>query len=244
VAAIFVGTAGWGIPRASAHSFVSEGTHLARYARVFSCAEINSSFYRPHAPATYARWAACTPPRFRFAVKAPRVITHELRLRRARAPLQRFLDESAGLGRKRGPILVQLPPSFAFDASVATRFFDLLREEYSGPVAFEPRHPTWFSAAADAQLVGYQVARVAADPARAPQAGAPGGWGALLYFRLHGSPRTYWSRYSAEVVETLAKTLSAARAADAWCVFDNTAAGAAIDNALELKSALTAAAST
>ena len=242
---IFIGTAGWCIPRASAHRFESDGTHLHRYARLLRCAEINSSFHRPHSPATYAKWAASTPPGFRFAVKLPRTITHDQTLRRARLPLERLLDESAGLGKKRGPLLVQLPPSLSFDRRVAARFFDLLRDRYEGAVVCEPRHDTWFSAAANALLVGYRVARVAADPGTAPKAREPGGWNGLVYFRLHGSPRKYWSPYTADYIETLAHALRAARAsADAWCVFDNTASGAALENAWELHAASRSSAST
>src|SRR5687768_1118421 len=100
---MFIGTAGWSIPRAAGHRCDGDGTHLQRYARVFSCAEINSSFHRPHAAATYAKWAASTPPDFRFAVKLPKEITHIRKLLRIRTPLERFLEESAGLGAKRGP---------------------------------------------------------------------------------------------------------------------------------------------
>lgn len=226
---VFIGTAGWSIPRASAHHFDAGGTHLQRYARLLRCAEINSSFHRPHASATYAKWAGSTPPGFRFAVKLPRLITHDQKLRRARLPLERFLQESAGLGTKRGPLLVQLPPSLSFDARVAARFFDVLRERYVGSVVCEPRHQTWFSAAADALLVQYRVARVAADPPTAPGAELPGGWNGIVYFRLHGSPRKYWSRYSTEYIEALARALRVATAsAEAWCVFDNTASGAAL----------------
>src|SRR6188474_3091806 len=114
VSRIVVGTSGWSIPRASATDFAGDGTHLERYGRRLRGAEINSCFYRPHAAATYAKWAAATPAAFRFAVKLPKAITHELRLARARRPLERFLEETGGLGEKRGPILVQLPPSFAF----------------------------------------------------------------------------------------------------------------------------------
>jgi len=232
---MLIGTAGWCIPRTSAHHFEGEGTHLQRYSRLLRCAEINSSFHRPHAAATYAKWAASTPPGFKFAVKIPRTITHDQKLRRARLPLERFLEESAGLGKRRGPLLVQLPPSLAFDPRVAARFFDLLRERYDGHVVCEPRHETWLSAAADAMLVRYRVARVAADPPRTGGAELPGGWGGFVYFRLHGSPRTYWSRYTQGYVEALARTLRAASASsDAWCVFDNTASGAALENAWEL----------
>ncbi|MCA1559774.1 MAG: DUF72 domain-containing protein [Acidobacteria bacterium] len=236
---IFIGTAGWSVPRASAHRFDGEGTHLERYARLLRGAEINSSFHRPHASATYAKWAASTPPAFKFAVKVPRTITHDQKLRRARLPLERFLHESAGLGKKRGPLLVQLPPSLAFDVRTAARFFHLLRARYGGSVACEPRHESWFSPAAEALLVRHEVARVAADPPAAPGADVPGGWNGIVYFRLHGSPRKYWSRYSSEYIETLARALcGTAASAEAWCVFDNTASGAAIENATELHTTL------
>src|SRR4029450_7108933 len=122
-AVIRVGTAGWSIPRASARHFDAAGTHLERYSRRLSCAEINSSFYRPHASATYAKWRDSTPPEFRFAVKLPRTITHERCLANAREPLVAFLDQIRALAEKRGPILVQLPPSLDFDQSALTRLF-------------------------------------------------------------------------------------------------------------------------
>ena len=234
--ALFIGTAGWSIPRDFAARCGGPGTHLERYARLFSGAEINSSFYRPHAAATYAKWAACTSAGFQFAVKVPREITHELALRRARPVLERFLDESAGLAATRGPLLVQLPGSHVFDARVVGRFFELLRSRYGGAVACEPRHASWLAASADALLVRYQVARVAADPARAPGFERPGGWPGFVYYRLHGSPRMYWSRYDAAFIEAIATSLCAVPASvDAWCIFDNTASGAAIENAQELR---------
>src|SRR4051812_31074507 len=111
---IRIGTAGWSIPRAAADRFASAGTHLQRYARSLPCAEINSSFHRPHTAATYARWRDSTPDEFRFAVKMPRTITHELKLQGTRDALTSFLAQSGGLAAKRGPILVQLPPSLSF----------------------------------------------------------------------------------------------------------------------------------
>ena len=235
---ILIGTAGWSIPRALADRFAVEGTHLQRYARVFGCAEINSSFHRPHAAVTYARWSASTPPGFRFAVKLPRTITHDLKLRGTRVPLERFLEQTGGLGRRRGPLLVQLPPSHAFDARVAARFFELFRARHAGTIVCEPRHASWLSPAADALLVRYQVARVAANPAPAPGADQPGGWQGTAYFRLHGAPRMYWSRYDSEFLATLGTVLRRIPASiDAWCVFDNTASGAALENAWDLRAA-------
>ena len=236
---IFIGTAGWSIPRASAHRFDDEGTHLQRYARSFAGVEINSSFHRPHAAATYAKWALSTPDDFRFAIKVPRVITHEHQLRRVQLRLDQFFAEIGGLEHKRGPLLVQLPPSLAFDARVAARFFDHVRASYDGFIVCEPRHETWFSARVEALLVRHKVARVAADPPPAPGAGTPGGWPGLVYFRLHGTPRKYWSRYDGEYISALAVAVrEVSRSVDAWCVFDNTASGAALENAWELQTLL------
>jgi len=239
---IFIGTAGWSIPRASAYRFAGEGTHLQRYARLLTCAEINSSFHRPHAVATYAKWATSAPLDFRFAVKMPRAITHDQKLRRARLPLEQFFEQTGGLANKRGPLLVQLPPSLAFDARVAARFFGLVRSDYHGMLVCEPRHATWFSPEAEALLIRHKVARVAADPPPVEGAALPGGWKGLVYFRLHGAPRKYWSRYDDEYIAALADTLRRVPAAvDAWCVFDNTASGAALENAWELKMLLNGA---
>lgn len=235
---IYVGTAGWSIPRALAACAPGTGTHLQRYSRRLNAAEINSSFYRQHALATYKRWAGTTPADFRFAVKVPRTITHELKLRRPRVELERFLAATAGLGSKRGPLLVQLPPSHAFDRRVVARFFDYFRSEFGGTIVCEPRHPTWFTASADRLLEAFRVARVAADPSVVPGAGAPGGWKDLQYFRLHGSPRMYWSRYGADDIRMLAVTLRTTAAVEAWCIFDNTAMGTALENACELTDAL------
>jgi uncharacterized protein YecE (DUF72 family) len=201
--------------------------------------EINSSFHRPHAAATYAKWRDSTPPDFRFAVKVPRTITHDLKLQTSRELFLAFLAETDGLAEKRGPLLVQLPPSLSFDASVATRFLDVVRKVYRGPVVCEPRHPTWFVPAVTTLLNRYEVARVAADPPPVPEAAAPAAWPRLAYFRLHGSPRIYWSRYGDSYIASLADTVRRIATADeVWCVFDNTASGAAIENAWELREQL------
>jgi uncharacterized protein YecE (DUF72 family) len=234
---IHAGTAGWNIPRAHRTRFPDTGSQLQRYAARLNAAEINTSFYRPHAVATYERWAASVPAGFRFAVKIPKVITHERGLTRAREPLGRFLDEVAGLGRHLGPLLVQLPPSHAFDGRRVGRFFELLRGRHQGPVVCEPRHATWATRTAEALLVKFRVARVAADPPRAAGLDTPGGWPGLVYYRWHGSPRPYFSSYSAEQLRALAVQLSGC-ACDAWCVFDNTGSGSAAANALDLQALL------
>ena len=208
---------------------------MARYATRFPAVEINSSFYRPHRPATYGRWAATVPAGFQFAVKVPQTITHTRRLDDPAPLLDPFLAECSALGAALGPLLVQLPPSLAFDARVVAAFLTLFRARFAGALVCEPRHASWFSAEADRLLAAYQVARVAADPALVPVAAQPGGWDGLAYYRLHGSPRIYYSAYDPATLTTLAATLhTTAQTRPVWCIFDNTAAGAATANALDV----------
>ena len=235
-----LGTAGWTVPRAVADQFPTDGSSLSRYAARFNAVEINSTFYRSHKAATYARWVAATPPDFRFAVKLPRKITHEARLENAAGLIAAFRAEALFLGEKLGPLLVQLPPSLAFDQIVAARFFGDLRALWPEAIVCEPRHPSWLGAEADAVLSDHRIGRVAADPARSPAAAIPGGWTGIAYWRLHGSPRMYFSAYDEAALRELASAMRATPT-ETWCVFDNTASGAAAANALSLRTMIDAA---
>ncbi len=229
-----LGTAGWSVPSVVADRFPSEGSILERYAAVLSAVEINTTFYRPHRPATFERWAASTPPDFRFAVKAPKTVTHEKRLTDADELMAAFLGQVRHLGEKLGPVLIRLPPNLKFTPNAA-RFVARWRRHHDGPTVIEPRHATWFTQEVEAQLADTRIARAAADPAVVPLAAAPGGWTGLTYIRLHGSPRMYASPYSPEQIAAVAATLAARPVGtEGWCIFDNTMHGAAAANALEL----------
>ena len=198
--------------------------------------EINSTFYRPHRASTFERWAASVPRGFRFSVKIPRSITHDQRLANSAVPLKTFLADLAPLRPRLGCLLVQLAPSLEFDARVVRAFFTVLRKRFDGGVALEPRHASWFGHPADRLLEIFEVARVAADPPRAEGDGEPAGWPGLAYFRLHGSPRIYYSSYEDDFLDVLADKLRALqrRRIPTWCIFDNTTLGAATGNALSL----------
>ncbi|MGH6617711.1 DUF72 domain-containing protein [Sphingomonas sp.] len=217
-----------------AEKFPGNGSHLERYAAQLNAVEINSSFYRPHRRTTYERWAASVPAHFRFAIKLPRTITHERRLADSDDLSEQFASEVAGLAGKRGPVLVQLPPSLIFDAAIADAFFSSINSILGGAVVCEPRHRSWFEATADDLFIARGIARVAADPARTEQAEIPGGRSDLRYTRLHGSPRIYWSPYDDAAV---ARHAEAARDAsvESWTIYDNTASGAATANAIEMR---------
>ena len=240
-AAVRVGCAGWSLARDVQPAFGAGASLLQRYATRLPVVEINSSFYRPHQPATYMRWAASTPPHFRFSVKLPKTITHVQRLVECDGLLDAFLEQARGLQERLGCLLVQLPPSLAFDAVAAAAFFQALRHRYQGAVAAEPRHASWFTPEADALLCAHRVARVLADPVLHGAGRWPGGWPQLVYLRLHGTPRVYWSAYDETLIAAVARRirLATAQGTEVWCIFDNTASGAATHNALALQRALT-----
>lgn len=223
-----IATAGWSIPKTVADRFARTGSGLARYAAVFKGVEINSTFYRRHQIKTFERWAASVPDDFRFAVKMPREITHEHRLRNIDRLFEAFAADVSALDGKLGPLLCQLPPSLKFDETAAGDALAAMRGMVGGKIVIEPRHTSWASPPARALLQRHAIERVLADPAPVwPAADFPE---PPKYVRLHGTPRSYYSNYTDAEIRSVAARL----AADSWCVFDNTASGAAIENALAM----------
>ena len=239
---IRIGCAGWAIASRQAALFGEGDNTLARYATRFSVAEINSTFHRSHRADTYVRWAATVPRTFRFSVKLPKAITHEARLVRSGAAIATFAKEIAGLGAKLGGVLVQLPPSLSFDARVAGNFFRRLRGAFDVPIACEPRHASWFEPRVDALWARHDIARVRADPPKPEGAASPGDAGEWRYFRLHGTPRMYYSAYDDASLASFAHELRACAGVKhpAWCIFDNTAHSHAVENAARLQELISA----
>ncbi|MBU1817667.1 MAG: DUF72 domain-containing protein, partial [Gammaproteobacteria bacterium] len=131
--------------------------------------------------------------------------------------------------------------SLVLDVALADAFFASLRGLHSTTsIAVEPRHASWFTPEGDALLAHWQAGRVLADPVLHSTGNAPGGWPGLVYCRLHGSPRIYYSAYDAALLDALARRIAAAthEAQSIWCIFDNTASGAATGNVLDLQEAL------
>lgn len=213
----------------------------SRTLRLAFCRSRNQHLLPPLAQTCHlgavARRSLCRLPIFRQDAEA---ITHTARLDVSGDVIKVFCDEIAALETKLGCLLVQLPPSLAYDARIARRFFDNLKALAAVSIACEPRHPSWFAPDADELLRRSGIARVAADPARVPAAAEPGGSRHLSYFRLHGSPKVYYSAYPDEFINRLANRLQRETEEDrvVWCIFDNTTLGAATRNALDLSSAL------
>lgn len=137
---------------------------LPFYARVFDTVEVNTTFYAVPSVSTVESWYRRTPPGFRFALKLPRAISHDLFLDpdASATPLQEFLDVTEHLGEKRGPLLVQLPPSFTrtpANRRALAGFLDMLAGT-DVRVAVELRSDTWLEAAVEEELRDRGVAWV------------------------------------------------------------------------------------
>ncbi len=229
-----IGTAGWAIPKALADRFPKEGSGLERYSKVLDITEINQTFYRLPRPSTFQKWADTTPENFRFSLKLHRSFTHSHKLRSTQG-LEEFCETAGHLERKWHALLIQLPPSLAYEPQIVESFLQKLKELYDGHIAIEPRHESWRDA--EEILAKLSIARVAADPARYGDDAWPGGYKGFAYWRLHGSPKIYYSEYDESFLQDLVKKIEEGPS-EQVVIFDNTASGAALKNALQLKELL------
>ncbi len=238
-AQIRVGISGWRYAPWRGHFYpegLTQARELAYASRQFPAIELNGSFYALQRPTSYARWAEDTPPGFVFTVKAPRYITHILRLRDARAALANFLASGLfALGPKLGPILWQLPPSLAFDAELLDAFLAALPHDTTAAAALarereaRMRGKEWLEPPAEPQRVRHalevrhasfcqpqfidllrkhRVALVVADTGgRWPELGDV--TADFLYLRLHGAKQLYAAGYSDEQIDDWAGRIRA-----------------------------------
>jgi uncharacterized protein YecE (DUF72 family) len=161
---ILVGTSGFSYPAWRGPFYPDDlpaSGMLRHYAGVFPTVEINHSFYRLPTPALLASWKRETSPTFRFALKAPQRITHQLRLRDAAEITQRFVTLAATLGDQCGPLLFQLPPHLRADLVRLDEF--LVTLPAGTDAAFEFRHPSWLADATYEVLARHRAALCVAD---------------------------------------------------------------------------------
>lgn len=231
----YIGISGWRYPPWRGTFFppgLPQKDELAYAARQVRSIEINGTFYSLQRASSFCRWRDATPEDFVFSVKGPRFITHIKRLRDVQVPLANFFASGVlALGEKLGPLLWQLPPSFAFDAPRLAEFFALLPRDTAAaarlarahdqhvaePVtrvrekrrlrhALEVRHASFVSEAFVALLRAHDIGLVVADTA--------GKWPLLeditsdfVYVRLHGDAQLYVSGYTAAALQRWARKL-------------------------------------
>jgi uncharacterized protein YecE (DUF72 family) len=141
---VLVGTSGYQYKAWRGHFYAAtckEREMLSAYAQLLPTVELNNTFFRMPKAERFGKLAAEVPDDFRFAIKAPKRITHVLRLRNADDALRQLFHGLEQLGDKLGCVLFQLPPSFRKDVP---RLREFLTGVPLGPrVSFEFRHESW-----------------------------------------------------------------------------------------------------
>ena len=203
------------------------------YSSVFDTVELNTSFYRLPAPESFEKWRDQAPPDFRYAVKAPRFITHMKKLQDCSDPVDEFLGRARKLGDRIGPILYQLPPRWSFNQERLEEFIALLPTDLNH--VFEFRETSWITEPVLDLLDAKGIAFCVHDM----QGSVTPRWasGQIAYLRFHGGEGKYWGRYPDELLSGWANwILSQARSGrDVWAYFNNDIHAHAIDDALTLR---------
>ena len=206
---------------------------FVHYSGTFGTVELNTSFYHLPKPETFAKWRDQAPPGFRYAVKAPRYITHMKKLKDCAEPVEEFLTRARNLCHALGPILYQLPPRWECDTERLQAFIALLPADLDH--VFEFREKSWVTE----QVLALLDVRGISFCAHDMRGLATPRWasGPVAYVRFHGGTGKYRGRYSDEILlgwtDWIVEQAKSRR--DVWCYFNNDIGGDAIQDALTLR---------
>ena len=241
-----IGTSGWNYTGWSGIFYpedVKPKDFLPFYAEHFSTVEVNYSFYHLPKESTYEKWVSLTRDDFIFVLKLSRFITHIKRLKDVGDAVKTFVDRSEVLGPKRGPLLVQLPPSFSFTDINRKRVYSFLKavQGMGASAAVEFRHETWFVNEAYDLLSEFNTSLVIADSSRYPNPPEGITTADFVYFRFHGPKELFASPYSDKQLTHYADVMKkhARQGKNVYAYFNNDFGGFAVANALTLKQMLT-----
>lgn len=238
-AGINIGTSGWSYRhwREIFYPTALKATdYLAFYAKTFKVTEINTSFYHLPKLSTIAGWVDKVPAHFYFCSKLSRYITHIKRLTDPEETLPKFFDIFDPFKKHLGPVLIQLPPTLAFDPERITHFFQVLKSNYNDYLfALEARHDSWLTAAAGDLLQQYNIAWVIAMSGnRWPHAEKV--TAKHIYLRFHGPDGNFNTLYSQKTMQEYAQKIKAWKEQKhtIWAFFNNDGNGYALQNAQQL----------
>ena len=233
-----IGTSGWSYDHWQGVLYPPDTPVAARlpyYLQRFRTVEVNSTYYRWPADATFARWYQRLPDDFCMTIKAPRGLTHGARLYAPERWLARMTGGLRALGRKRGILLVQLPPTLPVDAARLAYFLHCVPTWLK--VAVEFRHASWHCEAVWELLAQTGAAYCVMSGAHLPchlRATAP-----FVYVRLHGPDphHLYAGSYSEDNLRWWAGRIGEWQALGkaVYVYFNNDGAGNAVRNAARLR---------
>jgi uncharacterized protein YecE (DUF72 family) len=235
---IHIGTSGWHYRHWLEGVFYPPGTKPAQmfqfYAQHFDTVEINNSFYHLPSAKTFDNWRDSSPAKFLFAVKASRFITHMKKLKDPVPSSEKFFLVADRLGRKRGPILFQLPPRWKLNTDRLSEFLESLPAKHK--YVFEFRDETWLVPEVYALLRRHKAAFCIHDfsDMKVPHEITAN----FTYIRFHG-PTTakYFGSYSTDQLRVWAERIAywSRDLSAIYVYFNNDPGGEAVKNGLELK---------
>ncbi len=207
---------------------------LEYYASKFDTVEINNTFYRVPKPETLKKWADKTPDDFLFSIKANKTITHIKKMSDVKELISSFMEIlEAGLGKKLGCILYQMPPSYHFSAD---RLNDIIEElAFDGRNVIEFRHISWWKDEVFEMLEKHRINFCSVSFPNLPDKNIV--TGNIFYRRMHGVPELFQSSYSEKELIDLAINLRGRE--EGFVFFNNTMFEAGYRNASELYRLLT-----
>jgi uncharacterized protein YecE (DUF72 family) len=203
------------------------------YCAQFDTLELNVTFYRTPLLSTLEGWHKRSPAHFLFSVKAPKVITHYMQFR-GTASLQRdfYTLVRSGLAQKLGPVLYQLPASLTFSKEVLARMLENMDPGFTNVIEF--RHESWWREETYRALAAQGTICCSCSFPGLPDRVIPGS--PTVYYRFHGVPDLYRSLYDPAFLKAVLEQVCQDRqTGKAFLYFNNTASGAAIKNADEMK---------
>ncbi len=203
------------------------------YKERFTTLELNVTFYRFPRLATFESWYKKSPANFSFAVKAPRIITHFKQFHET-APIMAgyYSTIIEGLKEKLGAVLFQLPPRAAYSEEKLDRIIETMDPSFPNVVEF--RHESWWNQSVYDKLAKHKITFCGISHPTLPEEVVANT--RLLYYRFHGRPELYKSKYTpGELQQVVIDIKQASHVGKAFIYFNNDIGGSAIDNARQMQ---------
>jgi len=203
------------------------------YCTQFNSLELNVTFYRFPKADFLKGWYGRSPDNFIFTVKAPRLITHFKRLNEAQHALNNFYGTvREGLQHKLGCILFQFPSSFVFEEHRLERIVNLVNPTFNNVIEF--RHESWWNPAVFNAFSANKITFSGMSHPSLDESAVK--TNDVVYYRFHGVPHLYSSKYDHETLEKIAHDIQSMNdVREAYIYFNNTSEGAAIANAKQFQ---------
>jgi uncharacterized protein YecE (DUF72 family) len=202
------------------------------YCQHFKTLELNVTFYRFPQLSFLQNWYGKSPADFRFAVKAPRAITHYKKFNDTTELITSFYGTiNQGLQEKLGPVLFQLPPSFTYDDEKLDRIINSLNPSFKN--VLELRHVSWWNDLVYQKLAKHNITFCSMSHPSLPDdviQNTP-----VVYYRFHGVPVLYRSPYSKDFLEKIINTIKQnAEVREGWFYFNNDFDAVGVGNANDM----------